>query len=343
MTLDLVKYSVEIGRFLRKIRKEQNKTIGQLCYRDGLTLISRNALADIENGKVVPKLETLQLILHELGYTLADLEEAIYGELKAQFENTTATIGELLRQAAFEQAQTVYHQLRNSNCYDSDDPIVKQQFVFYDAVLLHRLAVNLTQAIRVMKQGLVARRPSMFKLHKKERQLDIIDHSYIEQTVLGQWDYRMLSSLAIMFSKDERLDEAITLQRSIIASLNLPIIRTELRNRLLSALYSNHATLLNQKQVHDEALETCHLGMDLHRKMTSTRFLAKLYGNAGLAYGHLGDKEKALQMYKLSIKQSIHDGKPEEAETTREGALSAHNLKLDYEVDRIHPYHSVTG
>ena len=81
--------ALQIGARIRALRAEIPLTMEKLAYESGLQ--SKSSLSNIENGWVLPTLETLEILAHRLGVELVDLMTFPRDDLRHRTIDATRT------------------------------------------------------------------------------------------------------------------------------------------------------------------------------------------------------------------------------------------------------------
>jgi len=192
-----------------------------------------------------------------------------------------------------------------------------------------RLDKQPEQALEVFIEALAKKRPKLFlerELHLPTHQVDAI---WLKQTPLTRLDYRMLASVANIWSNMGENQQAADLEKAVLVSLSLGSVAVEARYSLLLGMYFNLSRNLLTIQAYEEAFAICDDGIELHKKIKSVKYLGELYDNKASGLASLGKIVEAKHFYRLACEQFFANAEQEKVEITRKYALDKYKIVVE--------------
>lgn len=328
----LLRRNKVLGEYTKAFRGEKSRLEFLDPHKTGISLISENTLIAIENGNEKVRTKTVKLLFQAVGMDL-DTFEQFYQQklLQAQMDYETATeeIGQLIFDGHYSEAKERYDsELSKPETYERDNPLVKQQFMFYEAIFLSWLDKDGKQAIQKNVEALLLTQTKEILVEDTKGVGVTLNLTYISSQSFKRTEYQLLSSYASILSKLDMLEEAILLNEALVSSLKLPLVAKELRERMLTMVYFNLSDCLVDAGRYTEAVELCEEGIAYHRKIKSWRLMGYLYTNQADAFASLGEKEKAHHLFNLAINQFENDGEQENASVVKSFTLEKYQMTL---------------
>jgi len=267
------------GKNLKDIRKSLNltqKEVADLAYIDPVTL------RRIENGKVIPKLETLELLSPIYKQDLIDLlikyrfdDYLAFYEIKKRIESKIDN-GELNNlQVEVKGLKILLSTIKNTYC----KKLVTQLLFFIEAIILYYNNSN-EEALDKLIESIKITTPS-FKINK------------YNSFVYSSMEIRILMNIAFIFNKLNHQEKYIEILEFCINTLNND-------DEIYPKLCHNLAGAYIRNKDFKKALYFSNIGIESCQKNRNLNGLSLLFYGKGIAEYRLGKKEN-IDSLKTSI------------------------------------------
>lgn len=290
--------SKKFGQTMKEIRISQNLTQKKICEK---VLINQETLRKIENGIVIPKQETLDLLSIALNLDLSEMFLNYRLDNFDAFQNLKISIDEHLEDGNYKGIEEDLTHLKNivdSNMNDFFRNKLIQLICMLEAILLEQNTQNYNLSIDKYIQAL------SFTL--KNFTLDKYSTYYYNELEL-----RLLMNIALAHFRLSSREQAIALIDFCINFYTSNLSTSQ--HALLSKLYYNMSNLQHQLGNNEKALDYAELGIQHTISARSIVALAHLYYRKGIAEFLLGKPSYlhtltyAKNLFITSNQLNVHD------------------------------------
>ena len=292
--MDLEKYKVEVGRFIKETRQSQKISQKRLITdENGHQIISEKTLIEIEKGRKTPRPDTLNLLLQKLNKDMLDVLFLFEDNNRLRFENRVCEIRSLINEEKCEQANLYYKQLEAEDWYDRKNPKISQALLYLKGCIYGDLYKEADLSLELFQKSLKQTRPLIFHPETGQIQLD-------DSTALTKIEYILLINIGIHYGDKDEMENAVRIFNIIIASVTSDAVDIEMRDSILNQVYFLLSDgLLNLERYHD-ALAIINQGIALCEKTQIAQNLGYLHYNKGITLYCLGDVVAAFVCFEQS-------------------------------------------
>ncbi|ERM91628.1 XRE family transcriptional regulator [Caldanaerobacter subterraneus subsp. yonseiensis KB-1] len=307
-------YDLEaFGEELKNIRKSLGLSQSDVAEQ---AFISRDTFRKIENGKVIPKQETLDLLSHLYKKDLNELLLKYRLKDYSTFFDIKSSLEKKLESGDFESLRDDIDRLKkllekgDMSLYYSK--LLNQLLLIAESVFEKTINENYEKAMEKLQKAMEITVPN-FSL------------SNYADFVYSDMEIRILMNMALLLKKIEGAEKS--LEVLLFCLHNLPSEEWETRIRLYYniILYTYHIL-----SVDEEALHYANLGIEICVKNNTLSGLGLLYFRKAIAEYNLGREE-----YKDSLSKSIHlleiTGQEKLIKTIMESCRKFYNLEISKE------------
>lgn len=276
-------YNLELfGESVCNIRK--NVGITQK-YISELTTINKDTLRKIENGKVTPQHNTLEILSPILKVDLNQLLLNFRFFDYANFNEVISRIDLKLESGEFDQLQyelPFLNSILNDKCItDYVSKLIKQYYYFIESVILKNIDNNYTECLNKLIESIKITSPDF----------NLLTYA---SSVYNNMEVRILMNLALILNHIESNDKGLEILLFCLNAINDDQI--ELKIKILYNLAYNYHKL----DLNEEALYYSNIGIDICISNKSLSCLALLQTRKGIAEYYLN-----IEDYKNSLIKAI--------------------------------------
>ncbi|ADH60711.1 transcriptional regulator, XRE family [Thermoanaerobacter mathranii subsp. mathranii str. A3] len=310
-------YDLEaFGEELKNIRKSLGLSQSDVSKYG---FINRDTLRKIENGKVIPKHETLELLSHLYKKDLNELllkyrlnDYSIFFDIKSSLEKK-------LESGDFESLRDDIDRLKKL--------LKKSDMSLYYSKLLNQL---LLIADSVFEKTINENYEKAMEKLQKAMEFTIPNFSLSNYTdfVYSDMEIRILMNMALIIKKTEGVQKSLEMLLFCLENLSPEEWETKIK------IYYNISYNYHILSLTEESLHYANLGIETCVKNNTLSSLGLLYFRKAIAEYHLGREE-----YKDSLSKSIHlleiTGQEKLIKTIMESCRKFYNLEISKETNML--------
>jgi len=270
----MAQYSV--SEVIAKIRKQQRLTQMELSDE----FIERGHLSRIENGKHMPKKQVLERLFEKLGYDPYSSVPIFMSKEEVEYQEMIDKLDGLLKNKKVEESEIIIQCLENDNKF-TDNKLFKQ-------CLLSRKA-----SVKTMKN----KEPSEIRevlIEAIKISIPYYEEKDIEGYLLTKEDIGIITKLAALYEKENRLDEAIKLLKSLKLNFDSRFIDKLSKGDCYPSVAYNLAKSLYRFGNYEEAIEACDEGIECCLNINITRLLPSIVLIKAYCLCEFGDNENCI-------------------------------------------------
>jgi len=296
-TLNKQFQELEIGDCIRILRLQRGLTQVQLAYDSTLgEICSSKQLSRYENNEGTPNHGVLSKLLIALGSTHGELDRMMNKHGLIYFNEAIIPLKKCFYNHDYQNAEKLLHKIKRMNCYNLEYPIIKQRLLFYEGVIQKNYYKEHRRSLGLLYNAL--KETSKNTLFKTPRSLDF---HHIKHTALDHIEYDILNSIASVYFETGRTDDALTLMKSMIDSLELPDTPYESKVKSLPVLYFNVSNYYLAIKDYSAALQQTSKGIDFCHTTSENKELLLIYYNHGCALYESCNKSEGITFFKKSL------------------------------------------
>lgn len=275
-------YNLDLfGKKMEQIRKNLNLTQKKICELAGIDSVT---IRRIENGKVVPKLDTLEILSPIYKQDLINLL------LKYRFDDYL-TFYEIKNRLEFKLDSVEFNTLHNefkelnilllstkNNYYKV---IIKQLILFTEAILLYKNNSDMdNKALNMLIESLKMTTP----------RFDLNDYNSF---VYSSMEIRILMNIAFILNR-------LNLKEKYLEIMEFCFQSTDINDEIYPKLCHNLAGVYRRNKDFEKALKFSNIGIRVCQEVRNLNGLNLLYYGKGIAEFHL-KKSEYIQSLNVSI------------------------------------------
>ena len=304
-----------IGNIIRRLRKQQGISSSELARRVG---VDRATIYNIENGKVNPNKETVDLILEYLYVDFEYIDIQLLNEEEAKHVKAIDEMDEYISKNDYVRAKELLKDLKMDGKFKAR--ILNKQYIAYAEAIITKESgkdAKFKKTIAILK-GIM--KESIPKFNEKN----------IKDYYLSKSEIYILLNLANIYDEIGKYEAAIIIARGLKENFDNYCIDKNYRGKHLPKILFNLSNYLGRAGKEDEALKLCEEGIELCVVTDSYRVLPALTFNKGffLAKEEV-TKEEGINLMKRTYHTLIIHQKPEEAKKIQEYLKLEYNILLD--------------
>jgi len=304
---------IRFGEALRNIRKQLKLTQKDVYFQLG---INEDTLRKIENGKVIPKYETIELL------------STLYKQdlLKTLMDHRSSNVWyDILNKLDFWIVNDQFRELKS--LYESIPQTERQQLEMdlIDCTQLEQFELYLSAALHYCEKT-----KSFEEILQLHTQALCVTHTSFDPNALNKsafnfFELRILLAVGIIYAELDQISMSNTILEFVYAEISsTSIISSDTRKLLIRTVYNisyNRHILDNQ----DETLKWANLGIEQCLKDHSTYFLANLYFRKAAAEYSLGQANSSESFHNSFFVLNISN-QQKKAELFKEMAILKYGL-----------------
>jgi len=306
-------YDLEaFGEELKNIRKSLGLSQSDVAEQ---AFISRDTLRKIENGKVIPKQETLDLLSHLYKKDLNELLLKYRLKDYSTFFDIKSSLEKKLESGDFESLRDDIDRLKKL--------LEKGDMSLYYSKLLNQLLLT---AESVFEKTINENYEKAMEKLQKAMEITIPNFSLSNYAdfVYSDMEIRILMNMALLLRKIEGAEKSLEVLLFCLHNLSSEEWETRIR------LYYNISYTYHILSLAEESLHYANLGIETCVKNNTLSGLGLLYFRKAIAEYNLGREE-----YKDSLSKSIHlleiTGQEKLIKTIMESCRKFYNLEISKE------------
>lgn len=306
-------YDLEaFGEELKNIRKSLGLSQSDVAEQ---AFISRDTLRKIENGKVIPKQETLDLLSHLYKKDLNELLLKYRLKDYSTFFDIKSSLEKKLESGDFESLRDDIDRLKKL--------LEKGDMSLYYSKLLNQLLLT---AESVFEKTINENYEKAMEKLQKAMEITIPNFSLSNYAdfVYSDMEIRILMNMALLLRKIEGAEKSLEVLLFCLHNLSSEEWETRIR------LYYNISYTYHILSLAEESLHYANLGIETCIKNNTLSGLGLLYFRKAIAEYNLGREE-----YKDSLSKSIHlleiTGQEKLIKTIMESCRKFYNLEISKE------------
>ncbi len=250
----------KIGDTIRFLRKKIGLTQEQLAE----DICSPVTISRIESGVQFPSENILKLILDKLGQDINNINITNFTK-DDNFENLFNVGKNYLLKNNFEKTKEIIEELHK-----------KQNLDLLDTQKLNILEIGLDMGLEIYEKNTTSSEfiKRIYKaLSITKKNIDLLN---IDKIPLSLQEINLLSFLAIAFSNNNMLDEAIEIDKKLIKCFDFYKIKTLEQNTTNILILMNLAQFYEIKRMYFEAINTLDEALDISKNSVYSPFLCEI-------------------------------------------------------------------
>ena len=250
----------KIGDTIRFLRKEIGLTQEQLAE----DICSPVTISRIESGVQFPSENILKLILDKLGQDINNINITNFTK-DDNFENLFNVGKNYLLKNNFEKTKEIIEELHK-----------KQNLDLLDIQKLNILEIGVDMGLEIYEKNTTSSEfiKRIYKaLSITKKNIDVLN---IDKIPLSLQEINLLSFLAIVFSNNNMLDEAIEIDKNLIKCFDFYKIKTLEQNTTNILILMNLAQFYETKRMYFEAIKTLDEALDISKNSVYSPFLCEI-------------------------------------------------------------------
>mgnify|MGYP005787694863 CR=1 FL=1 len=268
----------KIGDTIRFLRKQMNLTQEQLAEN----ICSPVTISRIESGAQFPSESILKLILNKLGQDINNIDltnfskDTFLDELFDLAENYA--LNNNLEETA-DILQKIYQ-------YENLNYIEKQKLILLETSL--DIKQNLSPSYEIIEKIYDA-------LSLTKSNIDILN---VDKMPLSIQEINLISFLAIIFSMEGKLDEAIEIDEKLVKCFDFYKVKSLKQNATLIIILSHLVQFYEEKKLYIKALQTCEKVLNISKDTIYNPFFSEICFTKGRLLYTIGKKEEGIAILK---------------------------------------------
>ncbi len=272
----------KLGDTIRFLRKQMRLTQEQLA--EGIC--SPITISRIESGVQFPSENILKMILNKLGQDLNGINLINFSK-NSSLENLFDIAQNFLLKSNFDKTSYIIKEIYQQQNLDTLD---KQR--------LNMLEIGLEMALEIKETEttsdvFIDRIYDALKLTNKN-----IDIFNIDKMPLSLQEINLLSFLAIIFSNNGKLDDAINIDKNLLKCFDFYKIKTLEQNATQILISIHLAQFYEVKEMYDESLDTLEKAINLSKNNVHNPFLCEICFFKGRVLYKKGNKKEGVKLLK---------------------------------------------
>ena len=316
--------------YIRKCREEKGISQVEMAEGNGETayICSTRAYSNIENGKIIPRLDQIIGFLKKVGKTIRDATEEMEKEEVIRFNNAVEEISKIIQKGAYDEARSAYLALLSENYYAKGLTRYKQPLMMLDAIINkhseEETVASNKRALKGLKDALRLTRPELMRGSREKLQVEIISSAH-DYTLI---EYQILCNIAELKSVLKKREHAVEIYEAILHSLEYERVDMFVRKRIDALACFNLSNILIVEGEWARALEIIDRGLERELYFQSARVTGKLFANKAEVYMHIGDIEKSQKMFSYACNYFVMINEEKNAERIKKYVLKTFGVSI---------------
>ncbi|MCL2287788.1 MAG: helix-turn-helix domain-containing protein [Candidatus Bathyarchaeota archaeon] len=266
------------GEIIKQLREQRGMTQQELSA----SLLERGHLSKIENGKIMPKKDTLKVLLERLGYNPILSMDFFLGEKEAEFQSMVDKIEGLLKMRKTQEADVFITQLENNEEFMKIPPN-KQQLLYFKAGSKLYKNEDAAEVLKLLEGAIKITTPKFRE-------------EYIPKYFLTKTDIAIINGFAIVYGENNQLENAIALLYRLKDNFDNRFMDNESKGRHYPMVIENLTRYLTKAKKHEEAIKLCDVGIKFCIESSHMRLLPRIVTNKAICMYEIGDKEQCKKL-----------------------------------------------
>nr|WP_317357808.1 helix-turn-helix transcriptional regulator [uncultured Tyzzerella sp.] len=268
----------KLGETIGFLRKQMNLTKEQLAEN----ICSPVTISRIESGAQFPSENILKLVLNKLGQDINNVDLTNFSQNNYLYDLFDLAENYALNNN-FEQTGKILQQIYE---YKNLNYIEKQKLISLETFL--DIQQNLSPSYQIIEKIYEA-------LHLTKKDIDILN---IDKTPLSLQEINLIAYLAIIFSREGKLQEAIEIDEKLIKCFDFYKVKSLKQNATLIMILSHLIQFYEEKMLYIKALKTCEKAIEMSKETIYNPFFCEICFTKGRLLYTMGKKEEGINILK---------------------------------------------
>ena len=263
-----------VGSLLKRMRKQVGITAGDLAKKAG---VSRATISNIENGRVNPNQDTINLIFENLYMDLDSLDIHLLNKEEMQWQIIMDEIDAHLMNNRYIKAAPLVLQLKEDEAFNEKKSHT-QYVLFCDALIYKDRTKDNVGFLSILYQAI--------KIGYSD-----FNYEYIRDYYLSRVELKIITNIASAYSEMDNLDRAINIMQDLKRNFDENCIDRDYKGKQYPHILYDLSTYLAKKGRLDDALDIAGQGITVCLDTGYLAFLPKLQFNKGYYHVEQGENE----------------------------------------------------